>query len=192
VPSAPSTVRSACLRRAPSGRPPRTPRRSHAPCVAAPAARASAANSSTPYAAAGRRWTKAAVLSRWNAPGAATPSAAAAPRSGRWRAGPHRFRPAGRPADIVPARSVTRRHVLRGRDRAVAQLGATLDRVRGGAGAVVLVEGAAGMGKTRLLDEAVTMARRMDFAVGRGAADGPRRRGRRRHPLECGAGPGRE
>jgi DNA-binding CsgD family transcriptional regulator len=68
-------------------------------------------------------------------------------------------------------RTVSRGHVLRGRDAPLAELSVTLDRVRGGgAGAVILVEGAAGMGKTRLLDEAARMARRMDFAVGRGGA----------------------
>jgi DNA-binding CsgD family transcriptional regulator len=67
-------------------------------------------------------------------------------------------------------RAVSRR-VLRGRDVALAQLSETLARVRGGAaGAVVLIEGAAGLGKTRLLDEVATMAGRMEFAVGRGAA----------------------
>jgi hypothetical protein len=69
-------------------------------------------------------------------------------------------------------KALSRRHVLRGRDGALTQLSATLDRVHGGAaGAVVLVEGAAGMGKTRLLDETVRMARRMEFAVGRGGAE---------------------
>jgi DNA-binding CsgD family transcriptional regulator len=69
-------------------------------------------------------------------------------------------------------KTLARRHVLRGRDGPLGQLSETLDRVRGGAGcAVVLVEGAAGMGKTRLLDEAARMAERMDFAVGRGGAE---------------------
>lgn len=69
-------------------------------------------------------------------------------------------------------KTVSRRHVLRGRDAPLTVLGDTLDRVRGGdAGAVILVEGAAGMGKTHFLDEAVRMARRMDFAVGRGGAE---------------------
>jgi DNA-binding CsgD family transcriptional regulator len=70
------------------------------------------------------------------------------------------------------AKTASRRHVLRGRDDSLAQLSATLDRVRGGdACGIVLIEGAAGMGKTRLLDEAVRMARRMDFAVGQGGAE---------------------
>ncbi len=68
--------------------------------------------------------------------------------------------------------TVSRRHLLRGRDAPLTVLGDTLDRVRAGdAGAIILVEGAAGMGKTRLLDEAARMALRMDFAVGRGASE---------------------
>src|SRR5258707_14777755 len=39
--------------------------------------------------------------------------------------------------------------VVRGRDAELASIGVQLDRVRSGAGAVVLVEGAPGMGKTR-------------------------------------------
>jgi DNA-binding CsgD family transcriptional regulator len=68
-------------------------------------------------------------------------------------------------------KTVPRRHPLRGRDAPLTELGVTLDRVRGGAGAVVLVEGAPGIGKSRLLEEATRMARRMGFAVGRGGAE---------------------
>ncbi len=50
-------------------------------------------------------------------------------------------------------------------------MGEELARLRLGAGAVILVEGGAGMGKTRLLDEAAAMASRMSFTVGRGVAD---------------------
>ncbi|MGO9958935.1 MAG: ATP-binding protein, partial [Solirubrobacteraceae bacterium] len=41
--------------------------------------------------------------------------------------------------------------VVRGRDAELASIGVQLDRVRSGAGEVVLVEGERGMGKTRLL-----------------------------------------
>jgi len=50
-------------------------------------------------------------------------------------------------------------------------LGELLDRVRSGSGAVLLIEGEAGMGKSRLIGEGVTMARRMSFPAGIGAAD---------------------
>jgi predicted ATPase len=46
-----------------------------------------------------------------------------------------------------------------------------LDRVRSGVGAVVLVEGAPGLGKSRLLAEAARIAGRMSFRVGSGAAE---------------------
>ena len=53
----------------------------------------------------------------------------------------------------------------------MAALSEHLDRARGGAGTVVLVEGDAGMGKSRLLDEAGAVARRRGFRVGISAAD---------------------
>ena len=53
----------------------------------------------------------------------------------------------------------------------MAALSEQLDRARGGAGTVVLVEGDAGMGKSRLLDEAVAVARRRGFRIGISAAD---------------------
>ena len=46
-----------------------------------------------------------------------------------------------------------------------------LDRVRSGVGAVMLVEGSPGMGKSRLLAEAGRIAGRMSFRVGSGAAE---------------------
>ena len=58
-----------------------------------------------------------------------------------------------------------------GRDGQLAALSEQLDRTRGGAGTVVLVEGDAGMGKSRLLDEAVAVARRRGFRIGIGVAD---------------------
>src|SRR6185369_5536011 len=61
--------------------------------------------------------------------------------------------------------------VVRGRDAELASIGVQLDRVRSGAGAVVLVEGEAGMGKSRLLAEAVRVARRLAFRVGAAAAE---------------------
>src|SRR5258708_24962855 len=61
--------------------------------------------------------------------------------------------------------------VVRGRDAELAAIGVQLDRVRSGAGAVALVEGEPGIGKTRLLAEAARVARRLAFRVGTGAAE---------------------
>ena len=60
---------------------------------------------------------------------------------------------------------------IRGRDAELAVLGELLGRVRSGSGAVLLVEGAPGMGKSRLIGEGVRMARRLSFPVGIGAAE---------------------
>jgi DNA-binding CsgD family transcriptional regulator/DNA-binding Lrp family transcriptional regulator len=61
--------------------------------------------------------------------------------------------------------------MIRGRDAELGVLGEHLDRVRSGSGAVLLVEGAAGMGKSRLIGEAVRMAHRSSLPVGVGAAE---------------------
>jgi DNA-binding CsgD family transcriptional regulator len=58
-----------------------------------------------------------------------------------------------------------------GREVQMASLSAQLDRASSGVGSVVLVEGDAGIGKSRLLDEAAQMARRRLFRVGSCAAD---------------------
>jgi DNA-binding CsgD family transcriptional regulator len=60
---------------------------------------------------------------------------------------------------------------LRGRDSELAVLAAHLDQLRAGVGTVALIEGGAGMGKSRLLKEAATIARRMEIRVGSGVAD---------------------
>ena len=72
-------------------------------------------------------------------------------------------------ADLRLASSRT--PVVRGRDAELASIGVQLDRVRSGVGAVVLVEGEPGMGKTRLLAEADRVAGRLAFRVGAGAAE---------------------
>jgi predicted ATPase len=46
-----------------------------------------------------------------------------------------------------------------------------MDRVRAGAGGVVLIEGEPGMGKSGLLAESARVARRLGFRVGTGAAE---------------------
>ena len=67
--------------------------------------------------------------------------------------------------------ATSRTPVVRGRDAELGSIGVQLDRVRAGVGAVVLVEGEPGIGKTRLLAEAVRVAGRLGFRVGAGAAE---------------------
>jgi DNA-binding CsgD family transcriptional regulator/tetratricopeptide (TPR) repeat protein len=66
-------------------------------------------------------------------------------------------------------------HPLRGRATEVAAIGARLDEVRSGVGSVIIVEGRAGLGKTRLLDACASMAAERSFRVGRGVAEPYRR-----------------
>ncbi len=60
---------------------------------------------------------------------------------------------------------------LRGRDGETAVLRARLSELVRGRGSVVIVDGGAGLGKTRLLGELETSARRMSVDFRRGAAD---------------------
>ncbi len=60
---------------------------------------------------------------------------------------------------------------VRGRDAELTVLGQHLDRLLSGIGSVVLVEGGAGMGKTRLLEEVAAMARRLSIRFGGGVTD---------------------
>ena len=69
----------------------------------------------------------------------------------------------------------TRRTPLRGRGGELAAIAARLDEVRSGVGSVIIVEGRAGLGKTRLLDACASMAAERSFRVGRGAAEPHRR-----------------
>ena len=69
----------------------------------------------------------------------------------------------------------TRRTPLRGRGDELAAIAARLDEVRSGVGSVIIVEGRAGLGKTRLLDACVSMAVERSFRVGRGVAEPHRR-----------------
>jgi DNA-binding CsgD family transcriptional regulator len=66
--------------------------------------------------------------------------------------------------------AVARLPVLRGRDAQLDVLGERLAEVRSGAGTLTVVEGSAGIGKTRLLEEAVSIARRLGFRVGSGVS----------------------
>ena len=60
---------------------------------------------------------------------------------------------------------------LRGREREARILGVVLDRVAAGCPALVLIEGEAGIGKTRLLDAAVEDVRARGVQVARGRAE---------------------
>jgi DNA-binding CsgD family transcriptional regulator/DNA-binding Lrp family transcriptional regulator len=60
---------------------------------------------------------------------------------------------------------------IRGRDAELSAFGEMLGRVRSGSGAVLLIEGAAGIGKSRLLAEGEKMAHRLGFPVGVGVAE---------------------
>ena len=60
---------------------------------------------------------------------------------------------------------------LRGRETELARLGELADSLRAGAGGVVVVEGAAGIGKSRLLAEARSRAAAAGFLVAAGGAD---------------------
>jgi len=63
------------------------------------------------------------------------------------------------------------RSLLRGREKELAVVRRSLSQVQAGTGCEVVVEGSAGLGKTRLLDECVSMAGELSFRVGRGAAE---------------------
>ncbi|MFZ0178887.1 MAG: ATP-binding protein, partial [Candidatus Dormiibacterota bacterium] len=73
--------------------------------------------------------------------------------------------------DTIPAQVRDNSQPVRGRDAQLVALAEHLDQVLSGVGTVVIVEGAAGMGKSRLLEEVMTMARRLSIRVGSGVAD---------------------
>lgn len=73
--------------------------------------------------------------------------------------------------DALMVRGSVLSPTIRGRDAELAVFGELLARVRSGSGAVLLVEGDAGMGKSRLIGEAVRMARRLSVSVGIGDAE---------------------
>src|SRR5580700_9888250 len=64
-----------------------------------------------------------------------------------------------------------RSNPLRGRDGEVAALHDHLARLRTGTGTSWLIEGGAGLGKSRLLEQARSAARETGFAVGHGVAE---------------------
>ena len=60
---------------------------------------------------------------------------------------------------------------IRGRDEQLHMITGFLERVRAGVGGVAIIEGAAGLGKTRLLAAARATARTLSFRTGFGAAE---------------------
>src|SRR5260370_42358115 len=60
---------------------------------------------------------------------------------------------------------------IRGRDEQLQMITGLLERVRAGAGGVAIIEGAAGLGKTRLLAAARGTAAALSFRTGLGAAE---------------------
>jgi DNA-binding CsgD family transcriptional regulator len=64
---------------------------------------------------------------------------------------------------------------VRGRGDELAAIGARLDQIRSGVGSVIIVEGRAGLGKTRMLEACASMAVERSFRVGRGVAEPHRR-----------------
>src|SRR6266702_3092737 len=60
---------------------------------------------------------------------------------------------------------------LRGRDAEMAAINAALGDARDGRGSILLVEGGAGLGKSRLLEEAVSLAGRAGVRAAMGRAD---------------------
>jgi DNA-binding CsgD family transcriptional regulator len=61
--------------------------------------------------------------------------------------------------------------IMRGRDHELACVGEQLNVVRSGVGAIMMLEGRAGYGKSRMLEETSTIAGRLGFRVGQGRAE---------------------
>src|SRR6476619_126424 len=74
----------------------------------------------------------------------------------------------GRRPTLMP---VNRRLPLRGRDADLTVLSAALEDAARGSGAVVVIEGPAGIGKSRVVAEAAESASRLGMVVASGAAD---------------------
>jgi DNA-binding CsgD family transcriptional regulator len=71
----------------------------------------------------------------------------------------------------LPGARPTRSNPLRGRDNELASLHDHLARLRTGAGTSWLIEGGPGLGKSRLVEQAVSVAQANGFAVGLGVAE---------------------
>src|SRR5260370_26365577 len=72
---------------------------------------------------------------------------------------------------VVRAKAREPRQPIRGRDDDLATIGRHLDQLLSGIGWVIVVEGAAGLGKSPPLNAAMTMAGRLSINVGSGAAN---------------------
>ena len=73
----------------------------------------------------------------------------------------------GLPAPGLPAPGAP----IRGRDEQLQMIAGLLERVRAGVGGVAIIEGAAGLGKTRLLAAAQAAAGALSFRTGLGTAE---------------------
>ena len=72
---------------------------------------------------------------------------------------------------LVPGAHGAMSNPLRGRDGEMASLHDHLARLRSGTGTSWLIEGGPGLGKSRLVEQAVSAAREAGFAVGHGVAE---------------------
>jgi DNA-binding CsgD family transcriptional regulator len=97
-----------------------------------------------------------------------SPGRRGAPSRSR-RAAPGRLRDWVYDPETVISRTIS--PTVRGRDAELTALGALFGRVRSGSGSVLMIEGAAGMGKSRLIGEGLRMAARLSFPVGTGTAE---------------------
>src|SRR5260370_14924705 len=71
----------------------------------------------------------------------------------------------------IQAKTAEPGQAVRGRDAELAALAEHLGQLRSGVGTVALIEGGAGMGKSRVLGEVAAMARRLSIRVGIGEAN---------------------
>ena len=74
-------------------------------------------------------------------------------------------------AKLDPRTHAAMSNPLRGRDSELGSLHEHLARLRSGSATNWLIEGRPGLGKTRLVEEAVSAARDSGFAVGQGVAE---------------------
>ncbi len=80
-------------------------------------------------------------------------------------------RPSSSSSTGWPSSTIPSRGEIHGRDHELALVRGELGRLADGIGAVVVVEGGAGMGKSRLLAEIASVGRSMRVAVGSGASE---------------------